>query len=296
MPYPIKVNCINCDSENLFEFDVLSRLSFVRCKKCNENFNLFGVYNSLYSTIPLCKKMVDVAVDYCYAQYSIEASLPQEKGKIERVLKENDFSELVRKLLYDMVLYGNSFVHMTSDSHKFNLNRLEPRELQFKIDWVQEPPFKSYGQKIVDIRRHDNPSVNYDVKDCLHFKGGLGSTEPVGDSILGLWFGTWYFLRDIPEAVPLLDLQGSQYSDLKWFRDFKESNVLGAAGIPHNLIFPWLQIQPRVLKIEQQRFQHDNERRRDEISWLLEHKAFPRIIGRDYQYDNFPRLVFHAIP
>jgi len=292
MSSSVKVNCVNCHYENNVEFETLKKLSFVKCKKCAQDFSLFGVYYSLYNTIPLCEKMVNVAVDHTYANHSIEATQTQEKEKIERVLEGNVFSELLRKILHDMVLYGNSFIQMISDSQIFRLQRLEPRELQFRIDWVREPPFKSYSQKIVEIKRYDDPSIEYDIKDCLHFRGGLVSDEPIGDSILGFWFTTWYFLRDLPELVPLLDMRGKQYSDLKWFRDFKESNVLGAAGIPHNLVFPWIQIEPKVLKIEQQRFQDDIKMRRDRISWLMEHQLFPRILGRNYEHENFPQLVF----
>ena len=52
---------------------------------------------------------------------------------------------------------------------------------------------------------------------------------------------------------PLLDMQGERYKDLKEFREFRESTVLGAAAIPHRLIFPWLKItNPLFIKIERQ--------------------------------------------
>jgi len=189
-----------------------------------------------------------------------------------------------------MILYGNSFVQIVPKSGNLTLKRLEPKELKFEIDWVQEPPRRSYQRKIVKIDSFVEPSTEYDVNDCLHFKEGFIPYEPVGTSILGLWFTDWYFLRDSSKMVPLLAMEGKKYSQLQWFRNFKESNVIGAAGIPYRLIFPWMQIRPRLLAIEKQRFQHDIERRRDRISRLIERQLFPRILGRSYDYDDFPRM------
>jgi hypothetical protein len=290
----IAVNCVKCDHQNSIKFEILEGLQFTKCERCGVSFNLFDVYRSLYETIPICERMVDVSVDRSYAKYFLEASNATEKYEIEKNLENNHFQELLQPIFQDMILYGNSFVQMIFDSRTLKLNRLEPRELQFRIDWVQEPPFKSNSQKIVEIKSRDNPSINYEVKDCLHFKGGLVSHEPVGDSIFGLWFSTWYFLRDLPEAIPLLDMRGSQYSDLKWFRDFKESNVLGAAGIPHNLIFPWMQIHPNIVKIEEARFLYDIENRRNTISRSMERKLFPKILKRPYEYEDFPRLKWQT--
>lgn len=96
-----------------------------------------------------------------------------------------------------------------------------------------------------------------------------------------------------PKMIFILEMQGKKYSDLKWFRDFEESNVLDAAEIPYNLIFPWMKTNSRLAQIERERFQHDLERRRNTVSRLIERQLFPRILGRDYEYGSFPRLIFH---
>lgn len=288
-----KVNCVNCDYENIAEFDTLKNLRFIECKKCGTSFNLFWVYQSLYKTIPLCEKMINVTVDHTYAIHKIDAAQPQEQENIEQTLEENRFQELLTEILHDMVLYGNSFIQIIPEDPTLKLQRLEPRELKFRIDWVQEPPRRSYQQKIVEIKRYDSPSIEYEVANCLHFKEGLSLSEPIGHSVCGFWFTTWYLLRDICKKFPLLDMQGEKYSNLKGFRDFEESGVLAAAGIPHKLIFPWMRIKPNIMRMEQERFQHDIERRRKKISRLIERQLFPRILGRNYEYKNFPRLVFH---
>lgn len=284
---------MNCDYQNIVEFVVIKNLQFIKCINCGNEFNLFGVYWSLYNTIPLCERMVNIKVDHSYAKYNIEAIIPQEGEYIKKTLEKNNFHELLKRILFDMVLYGNSFIQIIPDDPILRLQRLEPRELQFKIDFIQEPPMRVYFQKIVEIKRFDDPSIEYDINNCLHFKEGLALSEPIGYSICGYWFTTWYFLRNVPHIVPLLDLRGEEYSNLKWFRDFKESSVLGAAGIPHNLIFPWIHPNPRYMSIEQSRFKHDIDRRRNAISRLMERQLFPKILDRDYEYDNFPRLIFH---
>ena len=179
----IKVNCIKCDIENSVDYDALKNLQFVKCGNCGETFNLFGVYRSLYYTNPLCKRMVDVAVEHSYAKYSVEASNSDEKNMIMQNLENNHFQEKLGQILQDMILYGNCFLEI---NNMLNLQRLEPSELDYKVDWVQrEPPARSYHQKIVAIKKHDDPFTEYDTKRILHFKGGLCGVEPIGYSILG---------------------------------------------------------------------------------------------------------------
>jgi len=97
------------------------------------------------------------------------------------------------------------------------------------------------------------------------------------------------------EMVPLLDLQGEKNSDLKAFRDFEEPSVLGAAALPHDLIFPWMQKQAEVVKREHGRFQRENERRRDGISYAVERHLFPKILGRKYEYQTFPQFKWQIV-
>jgi hypothetical protein len=292
----IKVNCVKCDHANSFEYKAFKELQFVKCDNCGHHFNLFGVYRSLYDTNPLCKKMVDVAVEHTYAKYFVEASNSEEKNAIIQNLENNHFQEMLGQILHDKVLYGNCFLEMTPKDNIINLQRLEPSELEYTVDWVQrEPPARSYHQKIVAIKKHNKPFTEYDIKSILHFKGGSAGVEPIGYSIFGLRFTAWYFLRDVINKYPLLDMQGEKYKDLKEFREFRESIALSAAGIPHRLIFPWMKItNPVFTKIEDDRFQHDIEDKRSEISRKMERKLFPVILKRNYEYENFPRFTWQT--
>jgi len=287
------INCIKCDSENSVDYDVFKKLQFVKCGNCGETFNLFGVYRSLYETVPLCKRMVDVAVDRTYAKYYVEASNPKEKNAIEETLGNNQFQKNLRQILHDQILFGNCFLQMIRGDGGLVLRQLEPTELDFSFDYVREPPFRGVSLEIVKMKKHSTPYTEYEISNVLHFKGGWG-VESIGDSIFGFWFTTWYFLRDIIKKFPLLDMEGERYKDLKEFREFKESTVLGAAGIPYHLIFPWMQTDPTYDKIEDKRFQYDIEERRSLISRKIERKLFPVILNRNYEYENFPRLVWQT--
>jgi hypothetical protein len=238
--------------------------------------------------------MVDISVDFGRAIYNIETENAQEKTKISSFLKAYQFQEMIDKILHDMVTYGDCFVQTISDK-TIILQKLDPTDLEFEIDWINEPPARSYHEAITKIQKHTTPFTKYDVKTILHFKNGSPISSFNGESIFGFWFKDWYFLRDCAEVVPLLGVEGEQYSNVRWFRDFKESNVLGAAGIPHELIFPWMKIDnPRFKQIEANRFQHNIERRREKISRILERKLFPQIVNRDYEYHNFPRLTWRT--
>lgn len=290
-----KVNCINCDHENSVQDKAFEELQFVKCENCQSEFNLFGVYRSLYETIPLCKTMVDVAVDHTYAKYYVEASNPTEKTAIEQNLEYNHFQENLRRILHDQILFGNCFLQMIHEDSGLVLQHLEPTELEFAFDFVQEPPFKGFSLEIVEMKRHSTPFTVYEMNSILLFRGGLASVKPIGYSIFGFDFTTWYFLRDVTNKYPLLDMQKEKHKDLKELREFEESIALEAAGIPHHLIFSWMQINPYVIKIENNRFQYDIESRRSTISRRMERKLFPAILKRNYEYNNFPRLMWQTV-
>ena len=287
----LKVNCGNCDQQNWVDFEVLKELQRVKCEGCGKSFNIFGVYKSLYDTIPLCKGIVDVSVKHAHTKYVVEAGTQTERGVIAETLENNSFQSKSRKILRDLMILGNCFIQVTQKKD-VRLKRLEPSELDFTMDWVQEPPFRSLQQKIVEIRKHDEPTEKYEIDDILHFKSGPVGYYPFGQSIFGFWFTSWYFLREMSKNAPLRELRN--HNNLQWFRDFRMSTVLAATGVPHNLIFPWMKTNPKVIKIEQDRFQHYIERRRNEVSWLIERELFPIILKRKFKYENFPRLKWKS--
>jgi hypothetical protein len=287
--YPLTVDCPNCDNENAVNFEEFRELKLAKCGKCGLYFNVFDAYLSLYKKFPLVTKMVDVSSNYTFKKFNVIATKSEEKERIEGVLENSHFQDLLKRIFFDMILYGNSFTQIISEDQS-ELNRLEPTELEFKIDFVQEPPFKSFGRSIVEIRRRTKPTESYNVADILHFKGRMSLSEPIGDSILGFWFDTWRLLR--MAMGTFLDMQ--HLSGLKEFLDFEESSVLGAAAIPHSLIFPWIKIDSKIDEIEQYRFRLNNERRRETVSRVIERKLFPKILQRVYEYKNFPRLEWQA--
>ncbi len=283
----MKVNCVSCDQQNWVDFVALKELHRVKCEGCGTSFNLFSVYKSLYDTIPLCKGIVDISVEHAHGKYVVEAGNPTERGVIAETLESNHFLKNSEQILQDIIVLGNSFIQVVSDG-EILLKRLDPSELDFNIDWIQEPPFRPLQQKIVEIKRYDDASEKYEIYDVLHFKAGTLGHDPFGQSVFGFWFTGWYFLRDCSKNATLRELK--KHRNLQWFRDFRESKVLAATAVPHKLIFPWMKIDSRVISIEQDRFQHYIERRRNEVSWRIERELFPRILKRKFEYENFPRL------
>ena len=276
----LRVSCVNCDQQNWVDFEALKELQRVKCEGCGTSFNLFGAYKALYETIPLCKGIVDVSVKHAHTNYVVEAGTKTERGVIAENLESNSFQSKSRKIMRDLTILGNSFLQVAAKK-EVRLKRLDPSGLDFSIDWVQEPPFRSLQQKIVEIRKHEEPSEKYEVDDILHFRSGSVGYNPFGQSIFGFWFASWYFLREISKNAPLRELR--KHHNLHWFRDFRMSTVLAATGVPHNMIFPWMKIKPKVIKIEQDRFQHYIEQRRTEVSWLIERELFPRILKRKFR-------------
>lgn len=287
----VKVDCSNCDQQNWVDFETLRHLQRVKCEGCGISYNLFGVYEALYESNPLCREIADVSVKSAHTNYVVEARNATERGVILDSLESNSFQSKSKKMMRDLTILGNSFLQITPKK-EIQFKRLEPSQLDFTIDWVQEPPFRALQQKIVEIRKHDEPSEKYEVSDVLHFKSGSVGYDPFGQSIFGFWFASWYFLREMSKNAPLRELR--KHQNLQWFQDFRKSTVLAATAVPHHLLFPWMKIDPKVIKIEQDRFQHYIERRRNEVSWLIERELFPRIVKRKFKYENFPRLKWKS--
>jgi hypothetical protein len=69
---------------------------------------------------------------------------------------------MLKPVIHDTILYGNSFLQITLGNSIVKLQILEPTDLAFTIDWVPEPPFKSYAEKIVEIKKQgDSSSVRH---------------------------------------------------------------------------------------------------------------------------------------
>jgi len=288
----MKVHCVQCDGENIVDFDKLKNLEFIKCSSCGEYFNLFGLYWSLYEKIPLCKKMVDIFVQNLYSNYVIElesSNNVKDVDQIRKILLNNSFCEQLKQIIFDTVLYGNSFLHVNKT---LNLIRLEPSKLEILIDWVQRKPARGFYPEIVKINEFNKSSKKYNFKDILHFIGESSISGPIGDSICGFWFDSWYIVRDAPIPLLLMKSNGVDVSSFENFRDFEESGIMGAAGIPYKLIFPWYQIDPSVDQREQQRFLDEIKRRRHQISRVLEREYFPKILKKKFSTDNFPRFLF----
>jgi len=287
----IKVHCSQCDGENIVKFDELRNLKFIRCSSCGNFFNLFGLYRSLYDKIELCKVMVDIFAQNLYSDYFIEPKNSKDDvGIINKILLNNSFNELLKQIIFDIVLYGNSFIHVNKN---YKLTRIDLSKIEFIIDFVNRKPFKSFSYEIVKLKELKKLFKSYDTKEVLHFIGEPSiDGRPLGESICGFYFDSWYLLREVPEPILIMKSQNVDVSKIEWFRDFEESNIIGASGIPHKDIFPWYQITAVIDQMEKNRFKNIIRRRRNNISRVMEREFFPKILNRKFESDSFPRFKF----
>ncbi len=188
-----------------------------------------------------------------------------------------------------MILYGNSFIAKQSTGLSLRLQRLEPEDLAFTIDFVQEHPAISFREKMTELKDLKT-SITYLANDILHFKVSDSGYEPFGSSILGMWLHDWYFLGAWEGTVPLLNTKNPEENAIKELWGLKQSLVIGAARVPYELIFPWL--RTRSQQILWDMFTDDIESRRNKLKRLTRRKLFPRILNKTYDDNTTPDLAF----
>ena len=290
MTLKTEVRCIDCNDVNPYNFQDFKKMNWMKCKKCGQSFNLIGVWDSLYKQNDLCERIVEVATTHTNTNYKIDSTNKEETDKINDVFQNVNFSNIIRQIFFDLVIYGNSFFLIKGSGRKLTLNRLEPTKLKFKIDFVQEPPRKSYQEKIVEISDFSNASNLYDLNDIIHFKIKDMGYEPFGFSVLGMWFRDWYLLGQSKNTEYLLMTKTFPDVKLKKFVDYIESIVVAAARIPLELIFSWITIKSN--SITYMSFNGDIKTRRNEVKRTIERQLFPKILERQFNVENFPTLIF----
>jgi hypothetical protein len=288
MSLGIVVRCINCQQENSFDHETLRKAGIVECQKCGQKFNLFGIWSSLYETNPMCERIVDVATKNTDTNYELTSENHYELVQVVEALDLNRFESLKRQIFHDIILYGNSFVSINFTGTSLRLQRLEPKDLSFKVDFVQRPPFISYQEEVVEITENKN-SISIDPIDVLHYRVGDLGCEPFGFSILGMWFDYWYFIGDWEGTVPLLNLKNPEAKMLSDFWQYQQTSVILAARIPPELLFPWNTTNSSRFTWDM--FQSDIRRRREEFIEVTEEKLFPRILNHEFD-ESFPKLRF----
>lgn len=225
----LTVNCVHCDNQNSVDFNAFQKLKFVKCDNCGNMFNVFGVYKYLYDNFPLCKKMVDVSVGFGRARYNIETENAQEKAKISSFLEAYQFQEMIDRILHDMATYGDCFVQSISGKTMI-LQKLEPTDLEFKIDWINEPPLEVITKQLQKYKNILHLSPNMMLKPfCI---SRMAFLFPVSEANPYLDFGskTGTFCVIAKKSLPFLVLKGNVMAMLDGSVTLKNQEYLEQQG------------------------------------------------------------------
>jgi len=268
--------CVFCDTSKDVELNEIDRGQFQTCQNCGERFNLFGIYKWIYNSVSLARKLVDMLSSSIYQNFRFEGTNEKELKIIEQFRKESSFASLLSDIVFDTVLFGNSFVEKVGRDEGY-FRRIDPTSIEIITSWHRRPPFKSYSEEIDRVIEYSTNTREVERPAFVHFAWNAIS-PPIGFSALGLWFDDWYrvaFNKGSELAV------------------FTEYTIIYAAGVAYYLIHPEVQDKNRVIRNREARlFSTNIRRRRNNISRVVERELLPFALGRPHKHKDYPRLIF----
>lgn len=270
----IHVKCVKCGTFQKSEIDELKYGQFMICKKCKESFNIYSVYSKIYCEYPIAKEIVEAYVAELGTNYHVETTNSTEKEKIELFMKKRDFETLLDSVIFDTVVFGNSFVEKENEN-KFR--RIDPTTIEIKIELKQVNGFRALTPRIEKLVQRIPEYREIKGRNIIHFSGGDESGhEPLGASVYGFWLHTWYSL-DADDAN---------------LRDSARNQIVIGSGIPlfkidSTIKVPeFFQCRPMTL------FQMNVEMRREKIASVVEREIFPLVVDRPFKDEGYPRFKF----
>lgn len=287
----LKVHCINCDNETSVKRDDFDKGQFVKCAKCGEIFNLYGVYWTFYEDIPLCKKIVDIITEAIGNKYQIQSGNKNDMENIEVVLKANGFPELLRQIVFDSTLFGDSFFEIKGKGVNIRLERLDPKAIEVKTGW-HPGPRRAYHEIIDKIVEHVPEKREISRDDLLHFRSPEHLHDPLGFSVCGLWLTSWYIVKYAPQALINMAFRGVDIASMKRFAEMTESGIIAASGLPFFMVSPKIRLHPQFVALEKRRFQTHLKWRKEDIATTMERNFFPLILEKPFESKKFPEFIF----
>jgi hypothetical protein len=207
------------------------------------------------------------------ANYAMEGGQVSDIGKIETFFKKVKFDSLLKQIVFDTVVFGNSFVEKTSDGF---LQRIDPSTVE-----VSTSPSKGNGYAFVleidTLVQHVPEYREIKGSDVIHFSGEYGGHDPLGISIYGFWFHIWRLLRFPPEKSLL---------------EYARSSVVIGSGVPIFKIDASMKVPDFFENNAFTLFKVNVELRRRRIARTVEREVFPIALGRPYKYDDYPYFKF----
>ena len=134
----------------------------------------FQVYENAYLLIPMIKGAIDTHVNYVM-RGSLQFVSDNESGRtiVEKCFKLSSFDLKLRRILRDVLIYGNSFVEITWVSGKPFLKTLDPKFVFVKRD--------DYGEVIGYTQYDGVHKIDFTPDEVIHF-----AVDKVGDSAYGV--------------------------------------------------------------------------------------------------------------
>lgn len=286
-----RFHCLNCNSEIHLDMKEYETWQMMTCPRCDETFNICGVYYKFYEEIPLCKKIIDITTSYICTNYSIEGD-DEKVARIENFLVQNNFNRTLPNLIFDTVLYGDSFFEIINESGNTHIEKLNPISLEYETDWRREPPAIAMYPYVEKIIEHSDEPRDINPENFIHFVGERSISGPWGFSVCGFWFNSWYILRDIPRALVNMAYQGVNVEPWQKFAELIESGVIAGSGVPYHLIYPSRSSIDRFVQMMMTHFDNRIKRRRQSISSVVERRLFPLILSEAYDRETSPKFIF----
>jgi len=271
-----RIHCIFCDTARQVELDDIDQGQFVTCRKCEQRFNVFGIYKFLYNGVTLARRVVDTLSSAVYVPFRFEGGKEKELDMVERFRKDIGLDSLLNDVVFDTVLYGNSFLEKV-DKEKGFLRRVDPTSMEVVTSWQRRPPWKSHSLEIEKLVEHLPAEREIHRSDLIHIAWNAISS-PIGLSVLGFWFDDWYSVV---------------FGKKSKLAEMKESTIIGASGVPYYLIHPEVAYRNRVVrKWEEKLFSGRIRMRRNSISRVVGREILPLVLNRPFNRKDYPRLKF----
>ena len=270
----IRIHCIECEKPQKLKIDQFDKGHFTTCKECGANFNVYSVYVSFYNEIPTATQIVDALTTEIGVNYVIESPDTSDKEKIEHFLKENQFQPLLKSVVFDTVIFGNSFIEKKPQG--VLLQRIDPTTIEVKTSWQKGEgivPFEGIEKLIQHIPKPREISK----ENIIHFSAEPSLREPLGFSVYGFWFHTWYLLK---------------YAPTEGLRKYARNMVVTGSGVPLFMIDPTIKVPQFFQTDAMAYFKRNVQRRRKRIALTIEREIFPLALERTFAFENYPHFQF----
>ena len=178
-----RFHCLNCEGEIYKDMPEYEYGQMITCPHCGELFNIYGIFNSFYEEIPICKKIVDVTTHYIGYDFKVETDNSDYKDKIDYFFKDINISKIYPDIIFDTVLYGDSFLEVIDRESK-KIGKLDLKNIEMVSGFHREPPaqgYYSYIEKIIEYNKQDDTHRELKNEDFIHFIG----EHHTGDSSRG---------------------------------------------------------------------------------------------------------------